>query len=76
MARIVSDTEWWITATRHRVAGARHPQARQLLVGKGCEIDQQVLDSYPILPEREAKAVAAPPENKAIDGPWKGKKRA
>ena len=72
--KIVADRSWWITNTRHRVAGERHPAARQLLVGKGCEIDQQVLESYPILPE--AKAVEAPPENKAISGPWKSKKRA
>ena len=73
-SKIIADRRWWLTDDGHRVPD-RHPRAKQLLVGKGCEIEQSKLDRHPVLIEPEAKAVSEPPENKAINGPWK-KKRA
>lgn len=72
--RVIADRNWWVTDDGHRVPD-RHPLARRLLVGKGCEIDESILNRYPVLDETsEAKAINEPPETKAISGPWKRKR--
>lgn len=71
--RLIADRNWWKTDDGHRVPD-RHPLARRLLVGKGCEIEEREFERYPVLEETEAKAISEPPENKAINGPWKRKR--
>jgi hypothetical protein len=48
-----------------------------MLVGKGCEIEESELEKYPLYvePEAEGKAIASPPETKAIEEPVKAKAR-
>jgi hypothetical protein len=65
--KITADQGWWITADGRRVS-RDHPDARRLLVGKGCEIDESELAKYPP-DEAEAKAIAAPAETKAVKAP-------
>jgi len=73
--KIVSTERWWKTDDGKRVRD-RHPLARQLLVGKGGEIEESELEKYPILDDDfELKAVAEPPDTKAIDEPEKAKAR-
>jgi hypothetical protein len=65
--KIVAEQSWYITASGHRVP-ERHPLARALLVGKGCEIDKADLERYPIA-ESEGKAIQGPPETKEFKAP-------
>lgn len=66
--RIVSPQTWCLTIDGKRVP-ARHPLARFVLVGKGCEIEESELAKYPLYVEPEGKAIAAPPETKAVKAP-------
>jgi len=74
--RIVSPQTWCLTIDGKRVP-ARHPLSRFMLVGKGCEIEESELAKYPLYVEPEAagKAIAGPPETKAIEEPVKAKAR-
>jgi hypothetical protein len=73
--KIISDERWWLTDDGKRVRD-KHPLARRLLVGKGSEIEESELEKYPILDEEfELKAVAEPPDTKAIEEPEKAKAR-
>jgi hypothetical protein len=65
--KVVAEQSWFVTADGRRVP-ERHPDARRLLVGKGCEIEKAELESYRF-DESEAKAIAAPPETKAVKAP-------
>lgn len=72
--RIVSPQTWCLTIDGKRVP-ARHPLSRFMLVGKGCEIEEAELEKYPIYVEAEGKAIAEPPETKAMEAPQKARKR-
>jgi hypothetical protein len=50
--KLVAQQTWCITSTGERVPEG-HPLARVLLVGKGCEIEQSELESYPEIKEQE-----------------------
>jgi hypothetical protein len=66
--RIISPQTWCLTIDGKRVP-ERHPLSRFMLVGKGCEIEEAELEKYPIYVESEAKAIAQPPEIKAMEAP-------
>lgn len=72
--RIISNQTWCLTIDGKRVP-ARHPLSRFMLVGKGCEIEEAELEKYPLYVETEAKAIAGPPETKAMEEPSKAKAR-
>jgi hypothetical protein len=60
MARIIATEEWWLTDTDERVP-AGDSRGRYLLVARGVEIEEKLLNSIP-----EAKAIKGPPEDKAL----------
>jgi hypothetical protein len=74
--RIISPQTWCLTIDGRRVPGG-HPLSAYHLVGKGCEIEESELAKYPLYVEPEAagKAIAGPPETKAIEEPVKAKAR-
>jgi hypothetical protein len=51
--KVVSEHTWCLTDTGKRVPEG-HPLARFLLVSKGSEIEQEQLESFPILEEQPA----------------------
>jgi hypothetical protein len=71
--RIVAERSWYGTAEGYRVP-ERHPAARFLIVAAGCEIDEAMLNRYPVLEDLCVKAIDRPPENKAIEMPPKRKR--
>jgi len=66
--RIISPQTWCLTIDGKRVP-AGHPLSRFKLVGKGCEIEEAELEKYPLYVEAEGKAIAEPPETKAMEAP-------
>jgi hypothetical protein len=74
--RIISPQTWCLTIRGERVP-ERHPLAAYRLVGKGCEIEEAELEKYPLYvePDTAGKAIASPPETKAIEEPVKAKAR-
>lgn len=59
--KVVSPLAWWATRDGFRVREG-DPEAVALLVGRGCEIDEDLLARYPEKPVRETKHIASPPE--------------
>ena len=53
--KVISSQTWCLTGTGERVPEG-HPLARFLLVGKGCEIEEEQLASYPVLEENDDEA--------------------
>jgi hypothetical protein len=51
--KVLADKTWCLTDTGKRVPEG-HPLARFLLVSKGSEIEQEQLESFPILEEQPA----------------------
>jgi hypothetical protein len=72
--KVVADETWYLTVERDARVRDGDPRIAWMLVAKGCEIEDSVLESYPVLDEMNSKAIHGPPENKAINGPEETKR--
>jgi hypothetical protein len=87
-SKYTTDRKLWLTADRERVVEDGDPDAAFLLASKGKELDAATVERYGLEPKKqggkpakddaagtaEGKAVAGPPENKAVKAPaTKGK---
>lgn len=59
-----ADKRYYLNADKSRVVEEGDPEASSLLVGAGGELPMAEARTYGLIPE--AKAVEAPPENKAV----------
>jgi hypothetical protein len=75
-SKFVTDRKLWLTADKSEVVEDGDPRAAFLLASAGKEIDAETAERYGLSgkakggkPNAEAKAVTAPPENKAVKAP-------
>lgn len=66
----ISDRRLWLNRDKSAVVEDGDPAAAFLLVGEGCELDEDTAATYGLTgdtpPRKSAKAVAAAPENKSV----------
>lgn len=69
---MIATCRWYLTADRQRAVPEGDPDAAYLLVAKGSEISDRLAAEWGIV---EAKAVEAPPANKALEYPVETKRQ-